>query len=110
MPDLAEFAKALPENVQIVTICLDGAGAEDTVSSILDEAGYEGVTMITADGDLLSLCNAVQYIPTTVFVDSSGNLVGDAIIGGQADFSESFLGGVNSALQALGKEAIGLEP
>ena len=24
MPDLAEFSKALPDNVQVVTVCLDG--------------------------------------------------------------------------------------
>ena len=109
MPDLAEFAGALPENVQVVTVCLDGAGDQETAERILSEAGYEGVTLLSGDGDFLTLCGSIRYVPTTVFVDGEGNLWGEVIIGGQTNLSEAFLKQVNALLQDRGKEEISLE-
>lgn len=109
MPDLAAFAKALPENVQVITVCLDGAGNEDIAKNVLAEAGYEGVTLISGDGDLSALCGNLRYTPTTIMADSEGRLVGDAIIGGQKDLSGTFLEAVNASLRAAGKAEISLE-
>lgn len=109
MPDLAAFEKALPDNVRLVTVCLDGTDAEDDVKRILSEAGYEGMTLLYGDGDYRDVWNNIQYTPTTVIVDSEGNLVGDAIIGGQEDLSGTFLTAVNAALKANGKAEISLE-
>lgn len=106
MPDLADFAKALPDNVQVITVCLDGAGSEDLVREVLGEAGFEGVTLISGDGDLAALCGNLMYTPTTVFADAEGNLVGDAVIGGQKDLSGTFLTAVNAVLTAGGKAEI----
>lgn len=109
MPALAALEKALPDNVGLVTVCLDGAGNEKIAEGILDEAGYEGETLISDDGDIGDICENIQYTPTTVLVDAAGNLVGDAIIGGQEDLSGTFLAAVNAALEAGGKEEISLE-
>ena len=109
MPDIADFEKALPDNVAMLTVCLDGYGNEDSVKEVLENAGFEGVTLITGDGDLLDLANNLMYTPTTVLADSQGALVGEAIIGGQADLSAAYLEAVNQALEASGKDAISLE-
>lgn len=109
MPDLAAFAKALPDNVQVVTVCLDGGGSEETVRSVLNQAGFEGTTLISGDGDLLALAGNLMYTPTTVLADSEGRLVGDAIVGIQKDLSASYLAAVNAALRAAGKAEISLE-
>lgn len=110
MPDLADFAKALPENIQFITVCVDGEGDPESAKLILWEAGYEGETLISGDGDFENLLAAVQAIPTTVFVDSGGSLVGEAIVGGgHKDLSQVFLDGVNKALKEGGKEEISLE-
>lgn len=109
MPDIADFEKALPDNVAMLTVCLDGYGNEDSVKEVLENAGFEGVTLITGDGDLLDLANNLMYTPTTVLADSQGALVGEAIIGGQADLSAAYLEAVNQALEAGGKDAISLE-
>ena len=109
MPDIADFEKALPDNVVMLTVCLDGYGNEDSVKEVLENAGFEGVTLITGDGDLLDLANNLMYTPTTVLADSQGALVGEAIIGGQADLSAAYLEAVNQALEAGGKDAISLE-
>lgn len=109
MPELAALEKALPENVQLITVCLDGAGDKESTKSILEDAGFEGVTLITGDGDLGALCGNIRYTPTTVLVNGEGNLVGDAIIGGQEALAESYLLAVNTALKAEGKAEISLE-
>lgn len=109
MPEIADFEKALPDNVAMLTVCLDGYGNEDSVKEVLENAGFEGVTLITGDGDLLDLANNLMYTPKTVLADSQGALVGEAIIGGQADLSAAYLEAVNQALEAGGKDAISLE-
>ena len=109
MPDLAVFAKALPDHVQMITVCLDGTGNEEVAKSILNEAKYEGVTLLSGDGDFKEVSDHIQYTPTTVLVDSQGNLVGDAIIGAQKDLRGTFLMAVNTALKASGKAEIELE-
>lgn len=109
MPELASFAGALPDNVQVVTVCLDGSGNEETVSSILDEAGFSGVTLVAGDGDLAALAGNLMYTPTTLVADSAGTLMGDPIIGGQKDLPGTFLAAVNNALQAGGKAEVSLE-
>ena len=62
-----------------------------------------------ANHNLLDLANNLMYTPTTVLADSQGALVGEAIIGGQADLSAAYLEAVNQALEAGGKDAISLE-
>jgi hypothetical protein len=42
-------------------------------------------------------------------VDAEGNLVGNAIIGGQEDLSSAFLTAINAALKASGKAETHLE-
>lgn len=109
MPEIAAFEQALPDNVAMVTVCLDGYGNEDSVNEVLEQAGFEGVTLISGDGDLLDLAGNLMYTPTTVLADSGGALVGEAIIGGQVDLAAAYLEAVNQALAAAGKDAISLE-
>ena len=108
MPDLAAFAGALPDTVQVATVCLDGLGSEETVQKILEKAGFTGATLLTGDGDLAALCGNLMYTPTTVFVNSKGELVGDAVIGGQRDLAGTYLAAVNAVLAADGKAEISL--
>ena len=112
MPDLAEFSKALPENVQLVTVCVDSIGNTESAKEILQEAGFEGVTLLvekTSSEDFLALCASVQAVPTTIFMDRKGNIMGDALIGRQKDLAESFTKGVNAVLKSSGKAEITVE-
>lgn len=109
MPDLAAFAKALPDNVQLITVCIDAAGGVQTAQDLLDQAGYEGVTLVGGDGDFQEVLGEIQAVPTTIFVDAKGNQVGSEILGRQADLAGTFLAAVNEALKAGGKAEISLE-
>lgn len=106
MPDLAAFAKTLPENVKLITYCVDGKGLEDVAKQILEESGFEGTTLTDGDGDLMEFKEAVQYTPTTVFVDSSGKMVGSAVIGAGDNLAEKYTNRINHALKQLGKQVI----
>lgn len=74
MPHLAKFAKKLPENVQVVTVCLFGENEVDAARKILDEAGFEGTTLLSGDGDYKALCDAVQATPTTLLQTRAASL------------------------------------
>lgn len=109
MPELAEFANALPENVQLITVCLDGLFDMEGAKSIVDEAGFQGITLITGEGDFRKVCERVVYTPTTITVNQEGNIVGDPIIGGQQDLAKTYTDAVNVVLQSMGKAEIGNE-
>lgn len=111
MPYVAEFASSLPDNVQVVTLCLDGSAEKDTARSMLKDAGFDGITLLDETGDLSTVVGNIQYTPTTVVADSKGNLT-DAIVGSRGSrdaVSEAYLEAVNNTLKAEGKKEIELE-
>ena len=106
MPELAQLAKTLPNNVRMITFCIDASDQADTAREILDDAGFEGITLVSGDGDLEKLLQTLQYVPTTVFVDSEGRQVGEAAIGSPGNVAEFYTDAINAALTALGKDNI----
>lgn len=108
LPDIAAFAKTLPDNVQVLTACFDGEGAQEEVKAILKKAGFEGITLLGGEGDYKKLSTAVQYTPTTVFLDKDGNMAGSALIGGQENLAQSYGDAVNSILKSQGRVSVQL--
>lgn len=106
MPEIAKYAADLPENVRLITYCIDGSEDPNGAAAFLSEAGYEGTTVIGGDGDLAALIDQIQYIPTTVFVDSSGNMVSEPIIGVPKDLDAAYTERINNALTELGKQEL----
>lgn len=106
MPELAEFQKSLPSNLAFVTACLDAGYAPDAMKKILDDAGYTGINLIDYSGDIAEVADAIQSIPTTVFVNSDGVFVGGMVIGGGGDFAARFTDAFNAILTDMGKETI----
>ena len=106
MPDIARFAKSLPKNVEMLTVCLDGSEDTELVKQLLEEAGYEGTTLLSGTGDFKNISDSIQYTPTTIVVDRDGTMVGEALIGGQEDLEKVYTEMVNNALKAMGKAEI----
>ena len=106
MPVLASIRTRLPENVQLITWCLDGDVNKDTAASVLDDAKFDGVTLISAGGDLTTLYGQLMYTPTTIYVDSAGNIIGEEIIGAPANPESDYVKGFNDSLTAIGREVI----
>ena len=106
MPELAKFAKTLPDNVKLITWCIDGDYDSSYAKQILSESGYDGITLTSGDGDLATLDSQIQYTPTTLFVDSEGKIVGEALIGSSDRLAQIYTERINETLTALGKEEI----
>lgn len=106
MPQLAELKESLPENINLITHCLDDEMYTEEMTRILEEAGFDGTTLLLGDGDLMDLDRQVMYIPTTVFVDSQGNLLGKEIVGSSPDIRPLYLEHINDALTQMGKDVI----
>lgn len=101
MPELGEWAKEMPDNVQIVGLIIDINGEEDIehhdlAVDITQKAGADFTNLI-ANADFASILKDVIGVPTTLFIDGEGNLVGDPVIGADVDgykkFVEDYLNG-----------------
>ena len=106
MPALAELEKKLPDNVQLITVCLDANKPTNDIDAILVNAGFEGITLVSAKGDMNDLMHQIRKIPTTIFVDSKGNIVTPEIIGSPKYLEEYYMHYINQALEKMGKDPI----
>lgn len=84
MPELGEMARSLPEDAQIIGLVCD-ATADSTqqiqkAQQIVSEAGAEFVNIVP-DEQLLNFISGVEAVPTTIFINNKGEVVGKAIIG-----------------------------
>ena len=102
MPDLAEFKNNLPDNIDLITYCIDGSQNPDDARSIIDDADLDAVVITNADGDFESILSQIQYIPTTLFIDSNGNIVGSEIIGGVSSVKDVYNEHIEAALEETG--------
>jgi thiol-disulfide isomerase/thioredoxin len=99
MPDLGDWARSLPDNVQIVGLIIDIDGDSDKehldlAETITTKAKAE-FTQIIGNPDFENLFSGIIGVPTTMFVDKDGNIVGEPIVGADVDgykkFVEDFL-------------------
>lgn len=95
MPELGEWAKEMPDNVQIVGLIIDINGEEDTehrdlAVDITQQAGVDFTNLI-ANADFAPILKDVIGVPTTLFIDGDGNIVGDPIVGANVDGYKTFV-------------------
>ncbi len=108
MPGLAAFSELLPDSVGFLTLCADGPDDPGKTADILKKAGYTGMTVISGTGDIGNLVSSVLYLPTTVFVDSSGRIA-DSLVGSpNRNIAGYYLAYLNRALMSCGLERISL--
>ncbi|MBR4004439.1 MAG: TlpA family protein disulfide reductase [Treponema sp.] len=85
MPELAAWQKTLAKNVKVLGIVCDVGSLADSsekeaAEKIISECGV-GFENVIASGGILTYLTSVQFVPTTILVDSSGNIVGEPIVG-----------------------------
>ena len=77
MPALAQLKDALPENVNMISICDDAADEPELVTQILETTGATNfATLVPTEEMYTQLLGMVYSFPTTYFMDSEGNAVG----------------------------------
>lgn len=93
MPDLAEIAKELGgEDFQLLGIVQDGAGKDGTIDEekrelakvICERTGVEYPVLLPDEVLHKDVLGGVLGFPTTYFVDSEGNVVGESVLGSQS--------------------------
>lgn len=95
LPELGEWADAMPDNVQIVGLIIDISGDEDTkhhdlAVTITETAGVK-YTNIIANTDFNDILKWVVGVPTTLFVDQNGAIVGEPIVGANVEGYKTFV-------------------
>ena len=117
MPDLGALHQEFSEQgFQILGIVTDVQAPDGSISQeqvdlaaqIAEETGASYLHLLPSEDLIACLLWQVSSVPTTIFVDNQGNLVGDVIVGGRENLSKDFLAAANKALKASGKAEISL--
>lgn len=106
MPELEKLSKELPDNVNFLSVCIDGANDTTLTQSILDDLGCS-FKVLYPGSDLTSFIQEnYQFVPTTIFVDKDGNVIGSAITGVPSgdDVVQSYLDAIQNRLDTLKSE------
>ena len=95
MPELAAWAKEMPENVQIVGLVADISGESDDehialAKKIMEQSSGE-FTNIIPGVDFVPLLSNVVGVPTTYFINKEGKIVGRPIVGAQVPKYKAFV-------------------
>ena len=81
IPDLAKLhASMLPAGTNMISICIDANDDPQSAKEILNAASARFTTLVP-NNDLTPFLNSITSMPTTIFVDSQGNVIGKPIIG-----------------------------
>lgn len=105
MPHLQKLKEALPENVNLITVCLDAQEEMELVQAITEGVNATFTTLV---GDTLKdgVLKNINSTPTNLFLDSNGMQVGDAIMGatgGNNMFVEQSMEIIAERLAMIGK-------
>lgn len=88
MPELGEMARELPADAQIIGLICDASSENapqvQTARDILKDANADFVNIIP-DAQLMKFMESVEAVPTTIFVNGKGEVVGKAIIGADVE-------------------------
>lgn len=84
IPEIAELYNDRPEGTNIITICLDATKDSEYAEfaiEIMKDANAEFKTLIPDYKIIDQLKDRITLFPTTVFVDSTGKILGEAYFG-----------------------------
>ncbi|MGL5255648.1 MAG: TlpA family protein disulfide reductase [Proteocatella sp.] len=85
LPEIGELHKKLPKNINIITICTDGEEEGDLAKEILEESNCEMTTLLSSESLNKSIIENLDGLPSTFFVDSKGNIIGEPQVGTPAE-------------------------
>ena len=105
LPDLAQMGKALAETNgegALIGVLLDAGdrGVTQRAKSLLKSAGASFPHLLPND-DMKSILGTVSAIPTSIFVDSHGNIVGPTVVGARS--ASEYMAAMKTALEEARK-------
>lgn len=81
MEELQELYAGLDDNVNVISICYDGATKTELANEIFSANGVEFMALVPDSQIEANIISTLQYFPTTIFVNSEGNIVGTRMEG-----------------------------
>lgn len=87
MPDLGRLGKSMPEGTQLMGIVIDVGGnkqKQEKALSILKKANADFPNVIMSP-EMDAFTQTLVGVPTTIFVDAKGNIVGEPIVGSRSE-------------------------
>ena len=95
MPELQKWSEELPDNVQIIGLVGDIEGEDDTeyleLAQMIQERAGVKFPNIVGNDDFSDLLYGLVGYPTTIFVDSTGAIVGEPIVGAEMDAYKTYV-------------------
>ncbi len=101
LPELSEWSKNMSENVQLIGLLCDVNSYDDTeqvniAKEIVEKTGAD-YTQLIGNDDFTQLLSNVVGVPTTIFIDKNGYMVGEPVMGADVqaykDFVEGYING-----------------
>lgn len=106
IPELVELSKNLPENVNIISIAADDERERDLVEEMVEHFAITYPVLLPSDSLQASVLGYVTSLPTTLFIDKEGNVVGEPIIGvpgRSGEILEKYQQEINTRLESIKK-------
>ncbi len=102
IPELEELYKQLPEGVNLLGICTDGEDENELAQQILEQSKVT-YTNISANEEMnKGFLSSIQSLPTTIFVDRNGNIVGEPMVGAPSeDVVETYQKAIDEHLKLI---------
>ena len=88
MPELQKIYESLPDNANLIGIAADvPEGVKDGVDNAKHIEEQTGVkyTNLTVSDSLAPFARQFYAVPSTIFVDKDGNIIGDLVLGANID-------------------------
>lgn len=85
MPELGTWAKEMPQDAQLIGLVCDASGPEDkevaaAALKILSDSQADFVNILPSQ-ELMKYLDKVEAVPTTIFVDEEGTIIGEQVVG-----------------------------
>lgn len=93
MPALGKLNNQLPSNVGLIGICTDAKDEADSAKEIMKTSNATFTVLIPTDSMEAGFLSTVDAIPTTIFVDSEGNIVGSRQLGAPGSDEDDIING-----------------
>lgn len=104
LPELQKLYENLPEGTNFMSICVDGEEEPELAQQIADKTGIKYDTVAANEAMKNGFLSAIQSYPTTIFVDSEGNLVGEPMMGApSSDVAGAYRQAMEERLALLGQ-------
>ena len=106
LPDLAEMSKTLAETNGeggLIGVLMDAGnrGAMERAKDLLEKA-EAGFTHLLPSKEMSDVLSSIKAIPTSIFVDSQGNIVGPTIVGARS--ARDYMAALRTALAEVRKK------